>query len=62
LIICDTYEPENPIITRRWEDVMKDLSIKAPKYINIRHLELGEQKSNDVMNYCGIMMMEASKY
>ena len=47
LLMCDTLETEDPIISRRWSDIVKDITIRGNKIIDIRHLERGEQECND---------------
>ena len=62
LLIADTYSPENPIISRRWSDIIKDLTIKFPAYIDIRHLDRGEkqiQNYDGLVNPHGILVIES---
>ena len=61
LLIADTNRDESPIISRRWADIVKDLVMKFPAYIDIRHLERGEmqiQNFDGSGNPHGILVLE----
>jgi hypothetical protein len=61
-IICDTYGPECPLISRKWCDIIKDMTIKFPSYIDIRHLERGERTwdNQGLVNPHGILVVECT--